>query len=169
MVPFDYPGLFARMGGNAAAISRLDDFFTEVNAGMNRPYMWIGNEPSFGAAWAYDFAGAPAWTQTVVRRIQRTAFSASPSGLPGNDDGGALSAWYVFAALGFYPAIPGVGGFAIGSPEFPAADVHLSGGVLHIANAQGADVASLTVDGSPYVESWIDWQRLATGATLEFN
>jgi predicted alpha-1,2-mannosidase len=169
MVPFDFAGLFSRMGGNAVAIGRLDAFFTDVNAGPSRPYMWVGNEPSFAAPWAYDFAGAPAKTQSAVRRIQTTMFDATASGLPGNDDGGALSAWYVFAALGMYPAVPGVGGFAIGSPSFAAIDVHVADGkLLHITNASGAEVAALNVDGAPYADAWLDWQGLAGGATLEF-
>jgi predicted alpha-1,2-mannosidase len=168
MVPFDYAGLFSRMGGTDAAIRRLDDFFSELNAGPNRAHAWIGNEPSLGAAWAYDFAGAPARTQRVVRRIQNSAFGATPGGLPGNDDGGTLSAWYVFAALGFYPAVPGVGGFALGSPLFPSMDVHLANGrALHITS-DGAEEQSLSVNGVPVGGSWLDYSQVANGATLEF-
>ena len=169
MPAFDYSGLFARMGGTRAAAARLDAFFAQVNAGPDRPYMWIGNEPSLGIAWAYDFAGAPEKTQRAVRSIQRSAFNATPGGLPGNDDGGTLSAWYLFSALGLYPAIPGVGGFAIGSPLFSAIDVHLTdGNVVHITS-DGSDNESLTVNGSPLSGTWLDWSRLSGGATLEFS
>src|SRR5262249_33100614 len=128
MVPFAYPRLFSAMGGTDVAIARLDQFFSELNAGPDRPFAWIGNEPSLAAPWAYDSAGAPRRTQAVVRRIQRTLFTAEPGGLPGNDDGGTTSAWYVFSALGLYPVVPGVGGFAVGSPLFSDAVVHLAGG-----------------------------------------
>src|SRR5207302_3562588 len=128
MVPFDYAGLFNRMGGSEAAVTRLDDFFVELNAGQNRPHAWIGNEPSLNAPWAYNFAGAPARTQAVIRRIQTELFDTTPGGLPGNDDGGTTSAWFVFSALGLFPAVPGVGGLAIGSPMFPDAVVHLANG-----------------------------------------
>jgi len=145
MVPFDYPGLLARLGGPDATVARLDDFFAQINAGPNRPYAWVGNEPSLGVAWAYDFAGAPERTSAVVDRIRRSAFSATPGGLPGNDDGGTLSAWYVFAALGMYPAVPGVAGFATAAPLFDVADVHLAdGAVLHVGRG----------DARP---AWIDW------------
>jgi predicted alpha-1,2-mannosidase len=168
MVPFDYPGLFARMGGTDAAVRRLDDFFSEVNAGPNRAHAWLGNEPTLGAAWAYDFAGAPGKTQRVVRRVQRELFDATPGGLPGNDDGGTLSAWYVFAALGLYPAVPGVGGFAVGSPLFSNVDVHLPDGhALHVTS-DGADEQSLTVDGVPLDGAWLEWSRVSHGATLGF-
>jgi predicted alpha-1,2-mannosidase len=168
MAAFDYPGLFARMGGTQAAVARLDAFFAQVNAGPDRPFMWIGNEPSFGAPWAYDFAGAPEKTQRAVRQIQRSAFSNTPNGLPGNDDGGSLSAWYVFAALGLYPAIPGTGGFAVAAPLFPAIDVHLANGsVVHITS-DGSEAQSLTVDGTPLTGTWLDWSRISGGATLAF-
>jgi predicted alpha-1,2-mannosidase len=174
MVPFDYAGLFARMGGNAPAVTRLDDFFTEVNAGLNRPYAWIGNEPSLNAPWAYDFVGAPARTQATVRRIQRELFTPTPGGLPGNDDGGTTSAWYVFSALGLYPAVPGVAGLAVGSPLFSDTVVHLGNGqVIHIvgqgAAADAPYVQALALDGLVYDAAWIDWSRLANGATLEFT
>jgi predicted alpha-1,2-mannosidase len=174
MVPFDYAGLFNRMGGREAALTRLDDFFVELNAGLNRPHAWIGNEPSLNSPWAYDFAAAPGRTQAVVRRIQTQLFDTSPGGLPGNDDGGTTSAWYVFSALGLYPAVPGVGGLAVGSPLFPDTVVHLANGsVLHIVGngaASGAPyVQSLLVDGSAFSGWWIDWDRLTNGATLEFN
>jgi predicted alpha-1,2-mannosidase len=174
MVPFDYAGLVERLGGRAATIARLDDFFADLNAGPNRPRAWIGNEPSLNAPWAYDFAGAAWKTQSVVRRIQLELFSDTPGGLPGNDDGGTTSAWYVLSALGLYPAVPGVGGLAIGSPLFAEAQVRLgSGGVVHVVGAGAGDAAphvqSLTLDGVPYTSAWLDWSRLADGATLEFT
>src|SRR5438445_4726829 len=164
MVSFDYVGLFTRVGSNEAAVTRLDDFFVELNAGQNRPHAWIGNEPSLNAPWAYNFAAAPTRTQAVVRRIQTELFDTTPGGLPGNDDGGTTSAWFVFSALGLYPAVPGVGGLAIGSPMFPDTVVHLANGnSLHIVGHGAAPdapfVQSLAVDGSLYQSWWIDWDR----------
>jgi predicted alpha-1,2-mannosidase len=174
MVAFDFPGLIARLGGKEAAITRLDEFFGELNAGQNRPHSWMGNEPGLNTPWAYNFAAAPAKTQSVVRRIETELFDATPGGLPGNDDGGTTSAWYVLSALGLYPAVPGVGGLAIGSPLFEDAVVRLAGGqTLHIVG-QGAGpdapyVQNLLLDGAPYSSQWIDWDRLSSGATLEFS
>jgi predicted alpha-1,2-mannosidase len=173
MVPFDYAGLFNRLGGNDAAVARLDDFFGELNAGPDRPHAWMGNEPSLSAPWAYDFAGAPQRTQAVVRRIQTQLFDTTPGGLPGNDDGGTTSAWYVLSALGLFPAVPGSGGLAIGSPMFSDVVVQLAnGGVLHIMAPSAASdapyVQAVSLDGSPLQTWWIDWDRLARGATLEF-
>jgi len=150
MVPFDFAGLVSRLGGNAATVARLDDFFSQSNAGPNRPYAWIGNEPSLVAPWVYDFAGAPDKTRAVVERLRRTEFRPTPDGLPGNDDGGTLSAWYVLAALGLNPAVPGVAGFATASPLFTEADIHLaSGSMLHVSQAE-------------HLPPWVDWSARAT-------
>jgi predicted alpha-1,2-mannosidase len=174
MVPFDYPGLIARLGGPDVAIARLDDFFSELNAGQNRPRMWIGNEPNLGTPWAFTFAGAAAKTQSVVRQIQLQTFDTTPGGLPGNDDGGTTSAWYVFSALGFYPLTPGVGGVALGSPLFEEAVVHLANGrdlrIVGVGAAEDAPyVQRLTLDGAAVAGSWLEWSRVADGATLEFT
>jgi predicted alpha-1,2-mannosidase len=174
MVPFDYTGLFTRLGGNGAALMRLDDLFAELNAGQNRPHAWIGNEPSLGAPWAYNFAGVPSRTQAVVRRIQLELFDATPGGLPGNDDGGATSAWYVFSALGVYPSVPGLAGVSIGSPLFEDAIIHLANGrdlhiIGHGASVGAPYVHDLSLGGVALDAVWIDWNRLASGATLEFS
>ena len=173
MVPFDLPTLAAQLGGNAAMVSRLDTFFTQLNAGPVSPYAFMGNEPSFEVPWEYDFVGAPSHTQLVVRRIQLALFNATPSGLPGNDDGGALSSWYVFAALGLYPEVQGVGGFVVGSPLFTSATLRLAGGkslvILAPAAAPTAPyVSALTLNGQPTTHVWLPWSTVSGGATLSF-
>ncbi len=174
MVPYNMGSLFNLMGGNAAVVKRLNTFFTELNAGPNHPYFWIGNEPCFAVPWAYDFVGAPWGVQDVVRRVEVELYTSEPDGLPGNDDLGAMSAWYVFAALGFYPAIPGVGGVALDSPLFPKATLHLGNGrevIIEGENAAAATpyVQSLSVNGKPYEHTWIPYETLERGATLRFT
>ena len=140
MVPHDLGALVEAMGGRGRAVERLDSFFGKLNAGPDEPHMWIGNEPGLLTPWVYLWAGAPWRTQEVVRRIGNESFRASPSGLPGQDDLGALSSWYVWSSLGLYPAIPGVGGLAVGSPRFPEAAVgaYTSVSRLSILTARGA-------------------------------
>jgi predicted alpha-1,2-mannosidase len=174
MVPFDLPGVVTALGGPARAVGRLDAFFAELNAGMDRPHYFFGNEPGEGTPWVYAFAGAPAKTQAVVRRILRELFLDEPRGLPGNDDAGALSSWAVFACLGLYPAVPGVGGFVVGSPLFPEATVHLGNGhrleiVARGAAADAPFVAGLRLDNRPYDHVWIPWEAVAGGARLDFE
>ena len=162
MVPHDLPGLVEVMGGPAAATARLDDLFTELNAGTTRPYFYIGNEPEHGTPWTYNVTGAPWKTQAVVRRILNEEFGTGPGGLPGNDDLGSTSAWVVWACLGLYPVVPGEDVLDLHGPLFPSATVHLAdGGELIIAGDQAGSAA-------PYVQG-VQWQGQAiAGPRLRF-
>jgi predicted alpha-1,2-mannosidase len=173
-VPFGLRSLFDRMGGNAAAIARLDTFFTKLNDGVDSVYAFMGNEPCFEIPWEYSFAGAPARTQEIVRDVQKQLFTAAPDGLPGNDDGGSTSAWYVFSALGLYPELPGAGGFVVGSPKFTSTTVHLANQAeLQIHAPAAADdapyVQGLKLNGADTTKLWIPWSTLASGAILDFD
>jgi predicted alpha-1,2-mannosidase len=172
MVPFNLQALILGLGGPGEATRRLDSFFDELNAGPIQPHAWMGNEPSFGAPWVYAFAGAPSHTQQVVNRIRGELFAPTPGGLPGNDDLGATSAWYVWAALGLYPSIPGVGGFVLSSPLFPAAVVQTGQGASVRITAQGGPgpyVRSLLVNGGGYSRTWLPLEALPDGATLQYT
>jgi len=137
-VPQDLHGLFADMGGNAVAVSRLDQFFSQLNAGRRQPYDWAGNEPALGIPWEYDYAGAPWRTQEVVRRIATTLYNDSPGGEPGNDDLGAMSSWYVWAAIGLYPETPGTGDLVLASPIFPTVVIASPGRAPLVIDAPSA-------------------------------
>ena len=174
MEPFDLHDLFSQMGGNATVVNRLDNFFTKLNDGASSPYAFMGNEPSFEIPWEYDFAQAPSHTQDVLRRIQLQLFKNTPAGLPGNDDGGAMSSWYVFSAIGLYPEVTGVGGFVIGSPLFSSVTINLAGGhTLQINAPAAADgnqfVQSLNLNGNATTSLWLPWNTVKNGATLDFT
>ncbi len=174
MEPFNLRRLFDLMGGNGMVVGRLDTFFSRLNDGPRSPYAFIGNEPSFEVPWEYDFAGAPSHTQNVVRQIQTQLFKNSPGGLPGNDDGGAMSSWYVFSAIGLYPEITGVGGFVIGSPLFTSVTIHLVGGHTLQLNAPAASdadpyVQGLDLNGHVTTSLWLPWNSVQNGATLDFT
>lgn len=173
MVPQDLGGLFRLMGGNRSAVWRLDAFFTHLQAGPGAPYHWAGNEPGLEVPWEYDFAGAPWRTQAVVRRILSTVYADRPDGLPGNDDLGELSSWYVWAAMGLYPEIPGAPGLAVGSPLFPRIRVRWGGGhrlsvLAPTASAGRPYVQSLTLNGHPYARAWLPLSALTGDARLHF-
>jgi predicted alpha-1,2-mannosidase len=154
-VPYDVAGLM-RAIGPAAARSRLDAMLSRLNTDRYAPYAWLGNEPSFGMPWLYLWLRSPSKTQSTVRRATTTLFGPTPAGLPGDDDLGALSAWYVWSSLGLYPAIPGVGGLAIGSPTFPSATIHAGSRTISIAAAgRGSYVRSLELNGLPYSSTWL--------------
>ncbi|HEY0753442.1 MAG TPA: GH92 family glycosyl hydrolase [Ktedonobacteraceae bacterium] len=173
MESFDLARLISLLGGNAAVVSRLNTFFRQLNAGAQSPYVYMGNEPDLETPWTYDFAGAPALAESTVRHVQDQLYTNTPGGLPGNDDGGAMSSWYVFSAIGLYPDIPGVGGFALGSPLFSALTIQLANGhILQINAANATDgnpyVQSLTLNGDATSALWLPWSKVASGATLTF-
>jgi predicted alpha-1,2-mannosidase len=137
-VPQNIRGLFDALGGNATVVNKLDNFFTELNTSRKQPYDWAGNEPGLGIPWEYDYAGAPWRTQDVVRRIATSVYSATPNGEPGNDDLGAMASWFVWAAVGLYPEVPGRGELVLSSPLFQHISISLSSGGSIVIDAPGA-------------------------------
>ncbi len=170
-VPHDLGDLIAAMGGDALVQARLDTFFTRLNAGPSAPYAWMGNEPSLLVPWAYTWAGAPWKTQAVVRRIMTDLYGAGPGGLPGNDDLGTMSAWYVWAALGLYPAVPGTDILVLHGPLFPQAHVSVPGVRLFTIEGRGAEAGSpyvraVALDGRAQAHAWLPLGALHPGTTL---
>ncbi|MGW5349143.1 GH92 family glycosyl hydrolase [Streptomyces sp. NPDC004031] len=124
----DIAGLVTAMGGPDKVVPRLDDYFSQLNAGGNAPYDWAGNEIDTTTPWMYDYVGQPWKTQEVARRFETELFTTAPDGLPGNDDNGALSSEYVWAALGMMPATPGTPTLALNSPLVQRAVISLGNG-----------------------------------------
>ncbi|HMA34082.1 MAG TPA: GH92 family glycosyl hydrolase [Chloroflexia bacterium] len=174
MVPYNMGSLINLMGGNPTAIQRLDHLFTELNAGLNRPYFYIGNEPEFSTPWAYNFAAAPWKTQNIVRQILNVEYTTDPGGLPGNDDLGAMSGVAVWGYLGLYPAIPGTDVLVLNGPLFPAATIQLASGKTLQINAAGAGqgnpyIQSVDIDERPpTTQNWLPFSSIANGAMLDF-
>ena len=164
MLPFDYPGLFSGMGGDAKVTPRLDKFFSKLIC-WGEPCFNMANEPDFVTPYAYEFAGMPWKTQQVVTRIEQQTFNTAPDGIPGNDDLGATSGVYVWNALGMYPAVPGVGGMLLGTPMFRKAVLHLADGrtVTISATGTGPYVQSVTLNGAAYSNSWLPLSALPAG------
>src|ERR1019366_929129 len=146
-VPQNLRGLFDALGGNAAVAAKLNTLFTHLNAGRKQPYDWAGDEPSLGTPWEYDYAGAPSRTQDVVRRIVTSLYGPTPNGEPGNDGLGAMSSWYVWAAIGLYPETPGRGELVLASPLFPHITMTLGSGRSVVISAPGATPATPYVQG----------------------
>ena len=100
-------------------------------------------------------------------------FQPAPTGLPGNDDGGATSAWYVLSALGLYPAVPGTDILAVGSPLFKRTTIGLPGGKLKLSAPDAARgrpyVRGLKINGRPHSAPWIRFNRIRKGARIRWN
>ncbi len=164
MVPHDYPALFAAMGGEKVVESRLDRFFTALRC-WGKPCFNIENEPDFVTPYAYVFLGKPWKAQDVITRIGNETFKATPDGIPGNDDLGATSGVYVWNALGFYPAVPGVGGLVLGTPMFDRATLKLAGGrdVVITRDGKGIYVQQVMLNGISYPNSWLPISKIHRG------
>ncbi len=176
MVPQDPAGLANAIGGPHQAAARLSSFLGKLNAsqsGTDADHALLGNEPNLNTPWLFDWLGQPAKTQAAVRRAITTLYGPGPSGYPGNDDLGTLSAWYVLGALGLYPEQPGVGMLALSSPLFKRASLRLPGGTLTIAG-KGASrrtrfIRTASLDGRPQTAPWISFCALRDGATLRLR
>jgi predicted alpha-1,2-mannosidase len=170
---YDTKTLFTLLGGNQPVTQKLDGFFTQLNAGTSVPYAWLGDEPTIHTPWLYLFAGQPSRTQQVLQQIRDQLYNSGPGGLPGNDDLGTMSAWYILSSLGLYPAIPGVGGFVVSSPAFPSATIQLEGGHTLTINAKGAPtlpyIAAMQVNGTPYNAAWIPANAIANGGEIDLT
>ena len=171
MVPYDIAGLIKIIGGKAAAEKRLDEFFTRLDAGYNDAWFASGNEPSFHIPWIYNWVGTPYKAQEIINRVLNEQYSSKIDGLPGNDDLGTMGAWYVFACIGLYPEIPGVGGFTVNTPIFSSVKVHLKKGdmVIKGGSEKNIYIKSMKLNGKPYDSTWIDWEQLSNGATIEYT
>ncbi len=174
MVPYDLRGLIDTLGDDAAVGPRLDTFFTKLNAGTREPYAFLGNEPTLQTPWIYAYLGAPHKAQAVVDRVRREIWRAGPDNLVGNDDLGEMSSWYVWAALGMYPMIPGRAELVLNSPIFTTARVRRPDGTTIVINAPQAApghpyVTALTVDGQPWTKPWLPESFVRTGGTLDYT
>ena len=166
-VPQNIGGLRAGLGGPAGLGRKLDGLFAH---GLYDQ----GNEPSHSLAYLYDDAGEPWKAQAQIRRILDSDYRDTPAGLPGNDDAGQMSAWYVFSALGFYPVTPGTPRYAIGAPRFDRVTLHLPGGKPLAILAAGAEqgmryVRAVRLNGILLHRYWLSQQELTGGGTLAFT
>jgi predicted alpha-1,2-mannosidase len=173
MAPQDPAGLVVALGGRMKAAARLHRFLRKLNGSggaTHTDHALLGNEPTLHTPWLYDWMRRPYATQAAVRRGLRL-YSPGPDGYPGNDDLGALSSWYVFAALGLYPEVPGVGLLAISSPLFPRASIALPHRRRLVIGAAGHGpyVRGARLNGRAYGKPWTTYCALARGASLDFQ
>ncbi len=172
MVPYDLSGVIAAVGGSEEANARLDQYFSQYGTWRGGPYFLIENEPSFCDPWIFNWTGRPWRAQEVVRKTLVDLFTDARGGIPGNDDLGATSAWAVFAQLGIYPEIPGVGGFTLNSPIFPEVTLKLGAHEVSIL-ANGAPdkvyVKEIALDDRSITNWWIPWSEFSQAKQLDFT
>ena len=129
-----------------------------------------GNQPAQHMIYLYNWAGQPEKTQKWVREVMDRLYSSAPDGYCGDEDNGQTSAWYVFSALGFYPVCPGSGEYAIGSPLFEKAIVHLENGEDLVINADGCGpyIESIKLNGKVHNSWFLNHDDLKDGADITF-
>ncbi|HET7580437.1 MAG TPA: GH92 family glycosyl hydrolase [Bacillales bacterium] len=177
-VPQDVQGLVQLMGKQTFT-DRLDHFFETFaypGWGEKITHYWHGNEPDQQAPYLYNFVGEPWKTQDVVRRIMDQLYGTGPSGIPGNEDVGQLSSWYVLSAMGFYPVAPARGIYQLGSPQFDKVVIHLPeyhyGGKDFVIKTTGTDkdkryIESANLNGAPLKRAWFTQDELTKGGVLK--
>ncbi len=184
-VPQDIENLMSLMGGKEKFTSRLDQLFEES---LNGYAKWTtistqpdasgivgqyvaGNEPGFNIPYLYVFADEAWKTQKRVRQLMDAWYRNDVMGICGDEDGGGLSSWYVFSAMGFYPVTPGKPEYTIGSPLFEEVSIDLGKGKFLLIKATGSSVqkkyvSSVKVNGREVKNYRFSHQDISNGGEI---
>ena len=133
-----------------------------------------GNQPIQHMVYLYDWSGQPWKAQYRTREIIEKLYSPTPDGYCGDEDNGQTSAWYVFSALGFYPVCPGTDQYAIGSPLFRSAKLHLENGRTVTISADNNSknnryIRTMKVNGKNYTHNYLTHEQLLNGAIIRYT
>lgn len=186
-VQHDVPGLIDLMGGKQIFEDRLDQLFRE-GLGRSKHEFWnkfpdatglvgqysMGNEPSFHIPYLYNFTAAPWKTQKTTRFLLDVWFKDNVFGIPGDEDGGGMTAFVVFSAMGFYPVTPGLPVYTIGSPLFSKVTIDLQHGKQFKLTANNCSVVnkyiqSAKINGVVLNTPWFTHEQLMNGGHLELE
>lgn len=176
MVPHDPEGLAETLGGKDAALGRLRELFEaslgEVPLLGVRKYYWHSNEPDINAAWLFAAWGSPAETWRWVDWIVTELYGTGVDGIPGNDDGGTMSAWLLFAATGLYP-INGTDRYIVSAPRHARVVVRRPSGDLVVEASppprKGWVPSRALLDGEPLDGPTVSHADLAGAHVLSFE
>ena len=187
----DIPGLIQLLGGKDGFIQKLDTLFSTTNefkvggygevihemteAKMQNmgQYAHI-NEPVHHVIYLYDYVGQPWKTQKWAHEVMDKLYKPGPDGWLGDEDNGQTSSWYIFSALGFYPVTPGQPVYALGSPLFDRATIHLENGKMFTVEAVKNSptdiyVQSVSLNGQALDRPWITHFEIMNGGVLRFR
>ncbi|MEJ0081893.1 MAG: GH92 family glycosyl hydrolase [Puia sp.] len=179
------PSLIEMMGGKKAFEERLDLLYRE-DLGRSKYVFWnkfpdatglvgqfsMANEPSFHIPYLYCFTGSAWKTQKKIRLLLSTWFSDNIFGIPGDEDGGGMSAFVVFSSMGFYPVTPGKPVYTIGSPVFNKVTIALENGKHFTVIARNNSDVNKYIQSAKFNnlalnEPWFTHEQLMKGGTLE--
>jgi len=187
----DEPGLMKLMGGEKAYAEKLDSLFSSAPTfrlgtfksvahemiemvAANMGQYAHGNEPVHHVIYLYNYVGQPWKAQSRARQTMSLLYHATPDGICGDEDTGQMSAWYVFSALGIYPACPGDPNYFIGSPLFSRAVLNLQNGKTFTISAdnngpQQGYIQSAKLNGANFDRTFISHQTIVNGGELNFQ
>ncbi len=184
-VQHDIDGLTKLLGGKSSAEARLDQLFREP-LGMNKSEFYVdgsnstgmvgqfsmGNEPSFHIPYLYNHFGAPWKTQKRTRLLLDVWFKDNIFGIPGDEDGGGMTAFVVFTAMGLYPVTPGLPFYDITSPIFEKTSISLKNGRTFTVLAEGASktkkyIQKAFINGEEIFSPFITHKQIMEGGTLK--
>ena len=187
----DMAARIALAGGDEAFVGLLDQFFGFGAEAVTQPgvrpgieemargyalnrFEGLNNEPDMEAPWAYQYAGRPDRTADVVHAVVHNQFGTGRGGLPGNDDSGGLSSWYVWATLGLFP-VAGQNLFLINAPAWRESRIEVGGSAMTIETLGFVEpepggpaqyVQSVQFDGAPLERTWLTGTELHRGGRL---
>lgn len=186
-VQHNIPDLIQLMGGKKQFVNNLDDMFNQ-SLGKSKFDFYaqlpdhtgnvgqfsMANEPSLHIPYLYNYGGEPWKTQKWIRILLKEWFRNDLMGVPGDEDGGGMSAFVVFSQLGFYPVTPGTTNYAIGSPVFKDAQVHLPNGktfrvIAPMASDDNKYIQSATLNGKPLLIPSISHEAIMQGGVLKLE
>ena len=184
-VQHDIDGLTKLLGGKKAAEDRLDQLFREP-LGMKKNEFYVngsnstglvgqfsmGNEPSFHIPYLYNYFGAPWKTQKRTRFLLDVWFKDNIFGIPGDEDGGGMTAFVVFTSMGLYPVTPGLPFYDITSPVFEKTTIKLENGKTFAVVAKGASktkkyIQKAFINGKEITSPFITHEQIMAGGILE--
>ena len=187
----DVEGLKESMGGNDNFTAMLDSVFVVPPIYDDSYYGWRiheitemqvanmgnyahGNQPAQHMIYLYDWTNEPWKGQKWIREVMNRLYGARPDGYCGDEDNGQTSAWYVFSALGFYPVCPASDEYAVGTPYFQKAVVHLADGKDLVIKAKGNSletpyIESMKFNGKAHNSNFLNHSELVKGAKIDFS
>jgi predicted alpha-1,2-mannosidase len=175
------------MGGRENFVANLDstfsaplgrqkwEFYTQFpDQTGNVGQFCMGNEPSFHIPYLYNYAGQPWKTQKCVRALLKMWFRNDLMGIPGDEDGGGMSAFVVFSKMGFYPVTAGLPIYNIGSPAFPKSVIKLANGkefqiIANNCSEENKYIQSAKLNGKVLNKPWFSQDDIKYGAVLELE
>ncbi len=182
-VPQDINGHIDLMGGKDDYEAKLDGLFNAPSnlTGREQPDITgligqyaHGNEPSHNTVYMYNFVGQPTKTQYYVKKVMDDFYTDRRDGYAGNEDCGQMSAWGVLSCLGFYPATPASGYYVLGLPRFERVRLSFENGkqfevIAKNLSDRNCYVESVKLNGKPLERSYITFDEVFNGGTLEFT